>query len=217
MEKIVLYRLNHHCERNRIIPLNQAGFRKGRSTTDHLVKLTTQVKQQFARRKNILATFFDIKKAYDQVWHHCLLKKIINAGITGNMYNYLKTFLSNRSIVVRVGSSYSNDKDLQMGLPQGSVTAPILFNILIADLPQELSKESVLAQFADDICLWMKVTMKRKTPARTMNYIRKLYQRELDKINKFMLENGLTLSSEERKKILCFSIQGMTQKNCQIS
>ena len=63
MERIVLHRLNHHCEKNKVIPVNQAGFRKGRSTVDHLVKLTTQVKQQFARRKNVLATFFDIKKS----------------------------------------------------------------------------------------------------------------------------------------------------------
>ena len=202
MEKIILNRLNHHCERYKVIPVNQAGFRKGRSTIDHLVKLTTQVKQQFARRKNILATFFDIKKAYDQVWHHRLLTKIKNIGISGNMYNYLMSFLSNRSIVVRVGGSYSNAKQLQMGLPQGSVIAPILFNILIADLPKDLSKESVLAQFADDICLWMKVTMKRKTPTRTINHTKKIYQCELDKINNFMLENGLTLSLEKTNIML---------------
>ena len=39
LEKIVLKRLLHYCEKKKegIIPVNQAGFRKGRCTTDHLV------------------------------------------------------------------------------------------------------------------------------------------------------------------------------------
>lgn len=62
LERIILRRLVHYCEVNKIIPINQAGFRKGRSAMDNLVKLTTNIKQQFARRKNVVATFFDIKK-----------------------------------------------------------------------------------------------------------------------------------------------------------
>ena len=197
MEKIILNRLIHHCEKYKILPLNQAGFRKGRSTNDHLVKLTTHVKQQFARRKNVLATFFDVRKAYDQVWHNRLLRKLEKFGVTGSMYNYISNFLADRNIQVRIGNSYSKPRLLQMGLPQGSVISPILFNILIADLPLGLSKDTILAQFADDICLWMKVTMKRKTPKRALNYTKKVYQRELDKISNYMLENGLSLSLEK--------------------
>lgn len=115
------------------------------------------------------------------------------------MYNYIASLLSNRLIQIRIGSSYSNPRQLEMGLPQGSVIAPILFNILLADLPKDLSKDTVLAQFADDICLWMKVTMKLRTPARALNYTKKVYQRELDKINNFMRENGLTLSLEKNE------------------
>ena len=71
-----------------IIPVNQAGFRKGRCTTDHLVKLI--LKKQFSGRKSTLATFFDVKKAYDSVWHARLLYKLKNIGITGMMFQYFK-------------------------------------------------------------------------------------------------------------------------------
>ena len=80
-EKIILSRLTFFCNKNKIIPINQAGFQKGRSTIEHLTKLTNQIKHQFARRKNILATFFNIKKAFDQVWHHKLLQKLIQINI----------------------------------------------------------------------------------------------------------------------------------------
>ena len=58
MEKIILKRLLHYCETNDIIPAIQAGFRKGRCTTDHLVKLTSHIKKQLLRRKSTQATFF---------------------------------------------------------------------------------------------------------------------------------------------------------------
>ena len=202
MERIVLKRIIRFCEKNCVIPINQAGFRKGRSTVEHLIKLTTHIKQQFARRKNVLATFFDVKKAYDQVWHKRLLYKLSLVGLSGNMYNYIKSFLTNRSIQARVGTNYSSFHSLDMGIPQGSVIAPILFNILIQDLPKALSNRITLAQYADDICMWMGVTLKKSTPQRAKNYIRRLYQLDLDNLGNYMLENGLTLSTEKTKMVL---------------
>ena len=73
------------------------------------------------------------------------------------MFNYLKSFLSDRTIQTKVGSVYSTEKRIQMGIPQGAVIAPILFNILIYDLPKSISKNVELVQFADDICIWIKL------------------------------------------------------------
>ena len=61
MEKIILSKISYFCEKNNVIPVNQAGFRKGRSKIDHLVKFTTHIKKQFSQRKSILATLFDVK------------------------------------------------------------------------------------------------------------------------------------------------------------
>jgi len=202
MERIILKRLMYFCDKNKIIPVNQAGFRKDRSAIDNLVKLSTHVKIQFARRKNVLATFFDIKRAYDQVWHAKLLHKLKNLGFSGHFYNYIKSFLTNRSIQVRVAKSYSSFRSLHMGLPQGSVISPLLFNVLLYDLPMKLSKEVVLVQYADDICMWMNVSMKRNTPKRALKYIKKVYQNQLNNIDNYMLENGFTLSTEKTYTVL---------------
>ena len=86
-------------------------------------------KKQFSRRKSTLAKFFYVKKAYNSVWHARLLYKLKNIGITG-MSEYFKNFLSERCICTRVGKTYSSNKTIDMGIPQGSVIAPILFNIL---------------------------------------------------------------------------------------
>lgn len=202
LEKIILQRIEFFCDKENIIPINQAGFRKKRNTTEHLVKLSTQIKQQFARRKNVLATFFDLRKAYDRIWHTRLLEKLKLYRFQGRIYNYLEDFISNRSIQVRVGTTYSNVKQLDMGLPQGSILSPILFNIFIADLPTILNRDTTLVQFADDICMWRKVTMKRLTPKRSINHIQRVYQNELNNIEKYLKINGLSLSLEKTKIVL---------------
>ena len=93
---------------------------------------------QFSWRKSTLATLFDVKKAYDNVWHARLLYKLKNVEIKGMMFQYIKNFLSERCICTRVGKTYSSIKNIDMGIPQGSVIAPILFSILIHDLPKAL-------------------------------------------------------------------------------
>ena len=146
--------------KNGIIPVNQAGLRKGRCTTDHLVKLTSHIKKQFSRRKGTLATFFYVKKAYDSVWHARLLYKLKNIGISGMMFQYFKNLLSEKIL---------------MGIPQGSIIAPILFNIIIHDLPKALSNNTHVVQYADDIGVWVKTTLRNHTN-RVVNHVQKLYQ-----------------------------------------
>ena len=50
------------------------------------------------------------------------------------MYDYIKTFLSGRSMQVRWKGAMSAVKTVSMGVPQGSVIAPLLFNIMVHDV-----------------------------------------------------------------------------------
>ena len=197
LEKIILNRLLYYCDKESIIPKQQAGFRKGRCASDHLVKLSTCIKAQFARKKSLLATFFDIKSAYDNVWHEKLLMKLKTLGISGKMYYYIKSYLSDRSICTRVNHSYSSFKNVDCGIPQGSIIAPLLFSILIHDLPNFVSKNVQIVQYADDICIWLKTNIKKNTKKRVIDYVEKIYQIELNNIVKFMKENGFRLSCEK--------------------
>ena len=79
--------------------------------------------------------FFDIEKAYDKVSKDALLLKLLGIGINGNMFSFIRSFLSNQRFQVRVGSSLSQIKFPANGLPQGSVLSPVLLSILINDLP----------------------------------------------------------------------------------
>jgi ribonuclease HI len=196
-EKMILTRLNYFCEKYNIIPLVQAGFRKGRCTSDHLVKLSAHIKNQFSKRKSIIATFFDVSKAYDSVWHTKLLSKLKDIGVSGIMYKYIVNFLCERSICTRVGNTYSSFRKIDMGIPQGSIISPLLFSILLHDLPKSLAENTHVVQYADDIAIWIKTSIKKRSGKRIINHVQNLYQKELDKIANYMYQNGMELSGEK--------------------
>ena len=75
-------------------------------------------------------------------WHARLLYKLKNVGITEMMFQYITNFLSERCICTRVGKTYSYIKNIDMGIPHGSIIDPILFTILIHALPKALSKNT---------------------------------------------------------------------------
>ena len=83
-----------------------------------------------------------------------------NVSITSMMFQYIKKLLSERCICTRVGKIYSSYKIFDMGGPQGSIIAPILFTILIHDLPNALSINKHVAQYADDTATWVNTTLK---------------------------------------------------------
>ena len=66
---------------------------------------------------------------------------------------YLYSYLTNRKQRVRVGSSFSDWFAIILGVPQGSILGPILFNIFINDL-LSLNLESEICNFADDNTLY---------------------------------------------------------------
>jgi len=56
-------RLVWYLERNKLISPMQCGFRKQRSTTDHLVRLESFVREAFAQRQHAVGVFFDLIKS----------------------------------------------------------------------------------------------------------------------------------------------------------
>ena len=83
---------------------------------------------------------------------HRPLNKTKNLGIIGNIFNFIKNFLTDRSIQVKVGSAFSQKYTLDNGTAQSSTISSLLFLIMINDLPDLLDVESSL--FADNSCVF---------------------------------------------------------------
>lgn len=151
MERILKVRLEHFLESSGVFSCWQTGFRRGRSTADALVLLRHHISGALADGSFCLAVYLDLAQAYDGVWHDGLLYKLRSVKCDVRTLQWLESYLRGRSVRVRVGSLLSDSRPLLCGLPQGAVLSPLLFNVMLSDLPQ-CPRVKVIS-YADDISL----------------------------------------------------------------
>ncbi|XP_076062470.1 uncharacterized protein LOC143037801 [Oratosquilla oratoria] len=180
-ERIVLSRLQHHVETRGELPKLQAGFWKRRSIIDHVVRLSEYVRRTQKQRRVLHTCFLDIAKAFDTVWHTKLLCKLKAIGVSPEVCNFTRTFLSDRFIAVRWRGTLSSQAKIDMGVPQGSVVAPLLFTLLLADVGKGVRSDTIITAYADDIDMWRKSRHRRpkKDSAQHRAELR-LFQRQVD-------------------------------------
>ena len=152
-ESLINKRIQHHLETNNLISDRQYGFRPGRSCADLLAHVTHTFSDTVRRYGESVAVALDISKAFDRVWHSKLLSKLPSFGIPPNLCTLIKSFLTDRSISVRVDGHTSPSAPINSGVPQGSVLSPTLFLLFINDLLS--CTNNPIHSYADDSTLHM--------------------------------------------------------------
>jgi hypothetical protein len=91
---------------------------------------------QFASNQSYYFNICDISKAFDRVWHEGLIKKLKSYGILGDLLIWFKNYLRGRRQFVFVNNELSDSGLVKAGVPQGSVSDPLLFLLYINDIKQ---------------------------------------------------------------------------------
>ena len=131
-----------------LLPKEQAGFRRGKSIVDQVVLLTQNIEDSFEAKKKSSAVFIDLTAAYDTVWHHGLTCKLLRLLPDKHM---VRMIVQNRSFTLTAGDNkQSRLRCLKNAVLQGSVLAPLLFNIYTYNLPSIISRKFA---YADDLAL----------------------------------------------------------------
>ena len=145
-------RLTTFIDNNNLMSQNQAGFRKGYSTIDHIF-LFKQIIELFRFKKTkLFCAFIDYQKAFDTVWREGLWYKMDKLyNIKGKILTVIKNLYSNIKSCVFVGGERSEFFESLTGVRQGENLSPLLFSLFVNDLEAYLSQKGpITLDFKDD-------------------------------------------------------------------
>lgn len=191
MERMVLRRIEWLLETTGAFHSVQTGFRPGLSTQESLTLISAGVITTATRQAVRAIVTVDVKKAFDSVPHAAVIREAQQLGLGGRPLNFIRAFLAGRTYSVQCGSSHSEPRANRVGVPQGSVLSPMLFNIVMAALPHELDKVPQLGFtiYADDISIW--------TRESSLSQQQDTLQAGLDTIENHLRRVGLQASPEK--------------------
>lgn len=155
LEKMINNRLVWILEKSNWFSPFQNGFRKFRSTTNHLTTLHKDICSAFADNLHLVAISFDLEKAFEMVCQQRIVTILSNLGFNGNFLAFIKNFLLNRRIQVKSNNWTSTMNTLENGVPQGSVLSVTLFLMAINDIVSCINPPTKCLLFADDLTVYM--------------------------------------------------------------
>lgn len=149
IEKAISIRLQEFFDREKIIPKEQHGFQRGLSTETATTELVQHLYDRIDQKETVIGIFFDLSQAFDTLNPKFLTAKLDCLGIRGSTNKFIESYVSGRNLKTKIGETYSNPFNVELGTPQGGVLGPLLFKVYIADLPHHI-KEGKIFQYCDD-------------------------------------------------------------------
>jgi hypothetical protein len=143
----LLYKLFSRLLYNRLEPMldmqqscDQAGFRKGRSTTDHLFTIT--IVQEIADEWQIplWVAAVDFKKAFDSVTHQALWDSMAEQGVDSTYTALLDKLYRNQTAAVKTDCE-SRPFAIERGVKQGDPLSSLLFNCVSESLMRKCKRK----------------------------------------------------------------------------
>lgn len=191
-ERLILKRINKISNKLNTHDPHQFGFKEKHSTTQQVARIATDVIEGFKKKNTTVMVLLDIEKAFDRVWQEGLLYKMNIAGYPDYMLQLISSYLTNRTMSVKINNSKSPKRQIAAGVPQGSVLGPKLFIIYMQDMPQ--FPNTKLSLFADDTAIYA-----RSHYAQAANY---LLQCHTSKIEKFFNTWKIKINAQKTEQIV---------------
>ncbi|WP_435316529.1 reverse transcriptase domain-containing protein, partial [Klebsiella pneumoniae] len=117
----------------------QGGFLKGRGCTDQVFVVRQVCEKYLSKGKDVYFAFMDLEKAYDRVDRNALWDVLVMYGVGGRLLRAVKSLYNDSRACVRVGTGVSDWFPVRMGLRQGCVMSPWLFNLYIDGVVREVN------------------------------------------------------------------------------
>ena len=147
VESVACNSLDKHLESS--IHKNQWAYKKGLSIESLLLYLTEQWKGHIDQGDIVGVLMIDFRKAFDSIDHSILFRKMKEIGMGGKMLAWMKNYTEDRTQFVEINHKRSPVRNINYGIPQGSMFGPTLFSIFVNDLPT-CNTTGEINMYADD-------------------------------------------------------------------
>ena len=118
-------------QEEKIITEEQTGFRAGRSTTEKIFNLRILCEKYLQHQRDLYHVFTDFKKAFDRIWHAALWPTMKKYNISTNLIQVIENLYNKATSAVLFNSSIGDWFRTTVGVRQGCLLSPTLFNIFL--------------------------------------------------------------------------------------
>ena len=137
---ILLQRIKQKSEK--FTKENQYGFRPNRGTVDAIFIVRQIIEKAKERKVNLHFNFIDFKSAFDTVWRKVLWKMLAHIGIDKKIIKILERLYENSKCAVTIDGKLTEWFSVLVGVRQGCLLSPTLFNIFLEFVMNEVESIS---------------------------------------------------------------------------
>lgn len=153
LERIGVMRLNEHLKQSNKIEVHQSAYKPRHSTETALLKVFNDIALELDTGRIVLLAMIDLSAAFDTICHAKLGRLLHEEyGITGTALSWYNSYFKDRYHFCKIGCFSSDQHQVSIGCPQGSVIGPVAYNLYTAPLERILVKHGVqYHKYADDL------------------------------------------------------------------
>ncbi len=158
MEAAVIGPLSDYLKE--LLPNGQFGFRANRSASAAVAAAHGAWTKARASGNVVAIAAYDLSAAFDTLDPAMVIGKLAALGVGGSELNWFASYMSDRKQCVRYNGATSTFTSVDYGVPQGSLLGPLLFLVLVSDMPcaigADASKDNKVGyiSYADDLVTW---------------------------------------------------------------
>ena len=208
LEKLFLFRLQPHVMKSANYCKFQSAYRKGYSTETALLRVVNDIQRAAGNGRCTALLALDISAAFDAVDHATLIDRALNVfGVHDVALDWLRSFVTERTQQIAVGSEKSAVFECSSGVPQGSVLGPLLFGMYVSPIGDVISQHNVeYHQYADDMQLYVSLSPADFGDLSTIESC-------ASDVSRWFVENALLLNPTKTEAVIFGTSQRLSQVN----
>ena len=131
---------------------NQFAYTQTIGTNNALVKFTNDIVMSLEDESTLAAkaVLIDFSKAFDCMRPDLPIRKMLQLNVNPLLIQVVKCFLSDRQQCIKYQNIITEYLPVKIGVPQGTLTGPILWNMFVDDLQPDVTN----IKYADDTTLY---------------------------------------------------------------